>query len=280
MQIGKYNLDQILKASIFDKEKVKFGFLGLFIAAIVYFIFQGLAIGFAPQKLVQTIILSLGDFIASLVVLLTIIGLTFTYKDAFSGKKKMLPTKKLISMSMQKMPQLLGMIILYILVAEIGILFSGKVPVWGSLILGLLTLPLVLFNVIFLILVTFGLKLLPAFLVTEKIKIIDGFKRLNQLVLNKPVQLVVYFSLILLVAFPLVLITCTLFGLGSYITVFIQQFAFQKVLLAGGMIEWPSLVFGLFTGVSYLALGALAISFITVLTTAAVYSVYLALKTK
>ncbi|MFC1516969.1 hypothetical protein ACFL5G_00260 [Candidatus Margulisiibacteriota bacterium] len=286
MQIGKLSLEQILKISVFDKGKIKLGFWGFLFGALTYFIFQGLAINFAQDNNIQAIVLALGDFLASLFFIATIVALSLAVKGSLGGKKKELKIKDSLKQGADYLPKFIGIIILYmlaILLAGIlgrGLFFLGTIPMWGALILGMGTLPLTAFFLYFIVTVILGIKLLPAFLINEKGSVWELFVKLNKMIVSKVVQIATYSVLGFLVGIPLAAMLVFIFGSASYITAWVQKAVFQQILLSGGMIEWPVVLFGLFSGVSYLLVTVLAATFLATYVVTALYSIYLAVKTK
>jgi hypothetical protein len=284
MQIGKYSFEQLVKVSMQDSRKIKFGFWGGAVSILVYLLFKGLASGAMPNCPLSSLLDLTGNILFGLLVSITIIGLTFAVRDSFGGSKK--ANTSLWKLGVSKLLPFLGVLFLYALtltavfLVEYGLLQLGGVPTWGPLMLGVLAFPLIIFNLLVIVIIVVGTKLLTAGLVLEKGNIWELFLTLNNKIFRNLINVLSNVAWLVLTSGLLGGVAFILLSLSFRSVMFLDRMVFQQLFLSGGMIEWPLVAFSTLTEIAVYAAGLWAAVYIVSYSLTGLYSIYLGLGKK
>ena len=207
-----------------DRRKLGLAFGGAlaFIIAGALFAFLGIAV--SDEIAVSVIFFILGA-IASWVLYALFSGAIthMSWQDLTQGRRPSASESLAFSwsniLSLLFSPLALVLLGVLFLVVEVLILFLGRIPYLGEILVSLAFLPLVIINMLLIIGVVAGTWLIFPIIAAKGSGVVETLERVISIVRHSPMRLVVFFALALIVIIFTLAVLWSLVGVGRFLTV-------------------------------------------------------------
>jgi hypothetical protein len=214
--VETFGLDTIFKALdvSLDRRKAGFAIGGLFITVLVAGLFTYISVEAESEyiSVVSGLVAAASGWILLTLVVGTLAKMSY---DELSGRPASgwgapLAHSRRHLGTLLFSPLALILIISLVEVAQVVLLFAGRIPYLGELWVAVIFLPLLLVNLFLALLLYLGILLIPPVVAAERRGVLETLRRVQQLVRRAPGRILVYLSIAVvlsllaaLVIFPL-----------------------------------------------------------------------------
>jgi hypothetical protein len=282
MQIGVAEVSKLLEISVFDWKKIRFQALALFLALLLWsaFVFGGSKVTGLPEKIFGW----LANISLISVVWLSWAGVAKMVKENLLGNKT--PSEQAVLSFLKKnlvdllsAPVVLFILLVLLFIFEYSLSAIGRLPWIGSVILGLLTIPMFFFNCVVIMLGTIGMKMMPSMIAVDETNPSATLRKFFEICLKQPIRLLVSAGLTVLVAMSVILPLLLLLLVGTMMTTGFQWTAWTNVSLFGmGHLSLGLSLFLFLEAICFMAIIAMLMAYPMVYAQAALTSIYLDVK--
>jgi len=258
------NLSTLFRVSFFDFQKVQFQAVGVLLAAAANILLAWLT-GLAGAATVTGIILNvLEGMIPAIILLLSGAGVARMIKadllkEAPVSTKDAMDFLKKNLLAIICSPFVLILFIALILGLEALISVIGFIPIIGPLALAVLTIPAVIVNVVLVIIILVGSKLLPAIIAVEETRTIDTIRITYQVCKDEPLKVAFYAGMLSLIGIGIFLLPFLVFFLGLAFTCTLNWSVLYPLAMSL-QCDPVQYLFLMIAGVSALIMGSLVLA--------------------